>query len=71
MKLLAGISPTGGKRLTGNLVVVVGVHGLTELNHYKVGYIDYIADGADSCPFETGTHPSRRGTNLYILQHSD
>ena len=67
MKVFPSYSPTGSKTFTSYLIIIVGMHRLTQLYHYKISYIYNIIDGTDSCIFQTNLHPLRRFHNLYIF----
>ena len=55
---------------TLKLGVIKRVHRLTVLQHYVVGNINDVVDGANARSTQTHTHPKGRGSNLYVLNHS-
>ena len=53
--------------MSHNLIVIIGMHRLTEFNHDKIRHIDHIVDSADASTFKALLHPLRRRADLDIL----
>ena len=56
--------------MTGNLIVIKGMHRLTILLHHIVGDIHQIVDGTDSCRRKSSLHPLGGWSDLNILYHT-
>ena len=69
MEILTFYCPAGCQAVTGNLVIIIGMHWQAQLHHNKVGNIYHIVDGTDAGTLQTLLHPFRRWTDFYILQH--
>ena len=67
VKIFSGYCLAGCKAMTGYLVIIIGVHRLTQLYHNEISYVYNIINGTNPCIFQTCLHPLRRLHNLYIF----
>ena len=63
-------APAHNEGLTGQRVVIIGVHGLSQFHHHIVGHVNHIADGTHTAGAQFILHPVRRGHNLDIFQRA-
>ena len=70
MQIFTSYCLTSSKGMPCYLIIIIGMHWLSKLNHYKVGYVYNIIDGADTSTLKALLHPFRRWPNLYILKNS-
>lgn len=50
---------TAGKGMTGYLVVIIGMEGLSDFQHHIIGSIYHIIDGADTIAAKSVFYPFR------------
>ena len=70
-QLFAFAATTNYQSMTSNFIVVISMHGLTKFQHYIVGYVNYVADGAHTASTQTFLHPFRRFGNFNVFQYAN
>ena len=63
-------APAHNEGLTGQRVVIIGVHGLSQFHHHIVGHVNHVADGTHTAGTQLVLHPVRRRHNLNIFQRA-
>ena len=54
--------------MTGYLVVIIGMEGLSDFQHHIIGSIYHIIDGADTIAAKSVFYPFRRTSDFYVFQ---